>query len=76
MLFYFLLVVMILQLILACQGAVKIGHLGAFQSVPHLIEKMIRFSYHLNRRIEDGKQVKDGTKRVIISFVFPRLVIS
>jgi hypothetical protein len=59
-----------------CQGAVKIGHLGAFQSVPHLIEKMIRFSYHLNRRIEDGKQVKDGTKRVIISFVFPRLVIS
>ena len=43
---------------------------------PPLNEKMIRFSYHQDRRITNGKQVKDGAKGVIIHTVFPALVVS
>ena len=41
-------------------------HLSAVKSVPVLIKKLVSYPVNKNRRIQHGKQVKDGTTSFII----------
>ncbi len=59
---------------LKCQGAPKLYHLGALQSVPPLIKKIFIFSWNKTGEHRNGKQVKDGTETIIIQSICTRLV--
>jgi len=59
-----------------CQGAPKVYHSGAVESVPPLIRKFSRFSPDNSGGSTHGKQVKDGTKTTFIRPLFTELVCS
>jgi len=59
-----------------CQGAPKMYHPGAHQSVPPLNLRIHRFSYVQSGGSIHVKQVKDGTKRTSFHAFFTKLVYS
>ena len=57
-----------------CQRAPKVCHLRAVQSVPPLIDELVRFSGTFLGESPHVKQVKDGRKRTALQPLQRRLV--
>ena len=60
--------------LIKCQGAPKVCHLGALQSVPFVNNKNSRFFLLISGGTTHGKQDKNGTKRTNVFTLYTKLV--
>lgn len=66
-------VFLVLDFLMRCQGAVKMGHLGALESVPPLELKKLSFSVTKTVELLNGEHSEDGQDRPVAPTVYSRL---